>query len=183
MIYQLETTVAAALPVTLAMAKLHLRIDHNLDDAYITALIEAARMQAEELYLWQSTTARTYRCTTDGVATVLELPMGPVTAVTTVSWLDAAGTATALQATDWRLAWALSGRLEINDGVIPDDAVGLRIDYTAGPAMAPAFVQPAVLLMVGHWYEHREAIEVRPGAGALEVPMGVRSLLLGRRAF
>jgi len=117
------------------------------------------------------------------VETVLELPMGPVTAITSVSWINEAGTVTALDPGDYRLAWALSGRLEISDGVIPDDAVGLQIVYTAGPATAPAFVVPAVLLMVGHWYEHREAVDVRPGAGALVVPMGVQSLLLGRRAY
>ena len=181
--YQLETTVAATLPVTVAVAKLHLRIDHSLDDAYITALIEAARAQVEDLYLWWSTTPRTYRMTTDGVAYELDLPMGPVTSITSVSWLDEAGVVTALLAADYRLAWALSGRLEIVDGMIPDDAVQLQVVYVAGPTAPPAFVVPAVLLMVGHWYEHREAVDVRPGAGALEVPMGVRALLLGRRAW
>ena len=44
-----EISAPAAEPITLALAKQHLRVDFSEDDAYITALITAARQQVEKL--------------------------------------------------------------------------------------------------------------------------------------
>ncbi len=51
-------TPAAAEPVSLAEAKLHLRVDFDEDDALIQALISAARQAAETLTQRQLVTAR-----------------------------------------------------------------------------------------------------------------------------
>jgi uncharacterized phiE125 gp8 family phage protein len=181
MIYRLEVAggIAQALPAP--VAKQHLRVDHTLDDEYIDALILAAQAQVEEMYLWQSLTPRTYRLSTDGVATEIALPMGPVVSVASVTARTATGAGTVLAESAWRLAWREPGRLEVTEW--PADCVSLEVEYDAGMAAVPAWATQAILLLVGHWYEHREAVDVRPGAGALEIPFGVQALLLGRRAW
>lgn len=181
MIYRLEVTAGPEAAVGVAEAKAHLRVDHALDDDTIRMLIQAAQAQAEDLYLWQALTPRTYSLTTDGVAAEILLPMGPVTAVTLVESIDAASVATELAVDAWRLQFFEPGRLLLLD--LPASATSIRVTYTAGLAEAPAWAKQAILLMVGHWYEQRQAVDVRPGAGAMEIPLGVRALLLGRRAW
>jgi hypothetical protein len=34
----------------------------------------------------------------------------------------------------------------------------VRVQFQAGRALVPAQAKPAVLLLVGHWYENREAV-------------------------
>jgi uncharacterized phiE125 gp8 family phage protein len=58
-------------------------------------------------------------------------------------------------------------------------ANGIEIAFTAGFGNAagdvPAPIRQAVLLLVAHWYEHREPIEI--GAAATAVPHMVSELL------
>jgi uncharacterized phiE125 gp8 family phage protein len=179
-IYQLEVLTQPAPPVTVEQARAHLRVDHGYDDAYIEALVDAARQHAEDAYLWQSTTRREYRLLTDGVALEVTLPMGPVDGVAEVQWMDAEGSYWPVTG-GWRLTWAEPGRLQIDE--LPAEAVRLAVRYTAGPLEAPAWMRQAVLLLVGYWYEQRQAAEVRPGVTAVEVPLAVSSLLLARRGW
>jgi uncharacterized phiE125 gp8 family phage protein len=110
MIYRLEVAggIAQALPAP--VAKQHLRVDHTLDDEYIDALILAAQAQVEEMYLWQSLTPRTYRLSTDGVATEIALPMGPVVSVASVTARTATGAGTVLAESAWRCSRRRSRR-------------------------------------------------------------------------
>lgn len=177
--YELEVTTEPTEPLTVEEAKLHLRVDHDDEDDYIAVLIAVAREQAEEVYLWRSCSERSYRVTLDGVAGEVLLPMGPVTVVTKAEAL-VNGEWAEMAESEYYLDWGPSGRVRVT---VPDGAERLRFEYDAGPESTPQHVKQACLLMIGHWYEQRQAVEIRPGAGAIEVPLGVQALLLSRRAW
>ena len=50
------------------------------------------------------------------------------------------------------------------------------ITYEAGTLELPATVQQAILLLVGHWYDNREAVVVG-SVTSVEVGMAVKNLL------
>ena len=78
-------------PVSLAEAKLHLRVDFDDDDALIESLISAARVAAETLTGRQSCTARWIR-TLDGFpCSSLQLHRCPVQSVVEISYQDQLG--------------------------------------------------------------------------------------------
>lgn len=64
---------------------------------------------------------------------------------------------------------------------ITEQALRYRVVYQAGYAgagdvwAAPADIQQAVLLTVGHWYENREAVIV--GTNTVEIPFSARAIL------
>lgn len=64
--------------------------------------------------------------------------------------------------------WGVSGPLR------------LRATYTGEPS-APDPVQLAVKLLVGHWYENREAVVIDRGSAPHTVPMAVDRLLAAYR--
>ena len=177
-------------PVTLAQAKLHLRVDVDDDNALITALIIAARQYCENLS-GRTLASRSYLQTmesfpADGIDIVLR--RSPVTAIASVNYYDATGTDVAMTVTtDYRTNFNLVParvRLPVLTKLwaqtyVVDDAV--RIIYTAGAAdvngvnTAPTAAKQTILLLVGHWYENRESVVV--GATSNAVDCTVTSLI------
>jgi hypothetical protein len=54
----------------------------------------------------------------------------------------------------------------------------VRIKFTAGYATVPPGIKHAILLMIGHWYEHREDVSE---SNLVEVPLASQSLLMPHR--
>lgn len=164
-------------PVSLVEAKAHLRIDFSDDDAYILALILAARGFAEN-FQRRSLASQTLELTEHCFSPVVRLQKGPVTAIVSVSYTAPDGSVQTISSGGYTLT--------SNDELIPPwgtywplttgvgDAV--RIRYTAGYDSIPATTKQAMLLLIGHWYENREAVVVgmRPPT---ELPMAATSLL------
>lgn len=50
----------------------------------------------------------------------------------------------------------------------------VEIDYVAGFSLVPPQLEQAILLLVSHWYKHREAVNV--GNIINDVPFGVEAL-------
>lgn len=172
MIDRLTVTEAPASdPVSLSEAKTHLRVTHNDEDALITALIKAATAQVEDALAWRSLVTRTYTLavTLEGAASLL-LPMPPVQSVTSVA-VDGEVFA----------AWTLKGDALVFDGKVSGDA---EIVYVAGygnAAAVPYNFKAAILLLVGHWFENREAVVLATQPAKL--PLAVESLTLPWRAW
>ena len=82
-------TPSAALAVSLASAKLNLRIDNSDSDAIITAWIQGITTHAEHI-TGRSFINQTWRVTLDAFPDAIELPC-PVSSVTSVKYLDALG--------------------------------------------------------------------------------------------
>ena len=91
-------TPPAALAVSLAEAKLNLRIDGNEQDSMIEAWIHGITAHAEHL-TGRSFINQTWRVTLDSFPDAIELP-GPVSSVT-VKYIDEAGTEQTLDQADY----------------------------------------------------------------------------------
>nr|WP_300312759.1 head-tail connector protein [Halomonas sp.] len=176
--------------ITLADAKLHLRLiadlaavgDDTSEDSLLEALIEAAYHHAE---------ARTCMALRQRSETLvldefpagdspIQLPWTPVTGVDAVDFIDLAGIGQSLEASALRLdsrpiyptlapSWGSQWPATIAE---PES---VTITATVGPSTTPPDVRAALLLLIGHFYEHREAVVT--GTIATDLPLGVEMLL------
>ncbi len=173
-------TPAASYAITLSEAKAHCRVSATDEDDLIESLIAAASEYVEK-YTGRSILAQTWRLSLDCFKDEIILPYGPVQSVTTVAYYDGEGVDQTL-ATGWLLNNTVEPeRIEREvDASWPStqtrfDAV--RITYVTGFATVPAPIKHAMLLLIGHWFEHREAV----GDMMQELPMAVDALLANYR--
>jgi len=181
-------TAPAEEPVSLALAKAHLRVTASEEDALIQSLIIAARDQAETF-----TRRRFITQTWDLVLDCfpwwrLELPNAPLQSVSSITYIDTAGGSQTLDAAKYLVdAKTDPGRLEPAYGEVwPTTRLQMNavtVRFVCGYGLAAAVPQPikhAMLLLIGHLYQNREAIVV--GELPQELPLGVQSLLAPYRA-
>lgn len=179
----LVQTSPSAAAVTLAEAKAHLRIDGNADDAVLSSLIVAAT-QYVETETRTAIVGGTFRLTLDSfpAGPEIKLPRPPLSGVSAVKYLDPAGAEQTLSASLYVADTAAKpGRISLRPGsswpATNGDANCVRIDFTAGhgdAASVPNLLKQCVLLMVGHWFENREAaIDRRIDT----VPLAVESIV------
>lgn len=179
-------TAPAAEPLTLAEAKLHLRVDSDdtSQDTLITSLIVAAREAVEE-HTRRALVTQTWDYVADafpdGDEPIL-VGKPPLQSVTTLQYVDADGVLQTWAASNYvvdtatidgaiRLAYDVSwpsAREQYN-------AVQVRVVAGYGLAAAvPASIKAAMLLLIGHLFEHRESVVT--GTIVAELPT-VRALL------
>lgn len=177
------TTPPAVEPVTVADARLHLRVTHPDEDALIARLIAAARTHVEQATR-RALITQGRRLYLDGwpPGRVVRLPASPVQRIDAVTVYDADGMPVALDPAAYRLEGTASpARLKVHAGA-PAAANGIEIDFTAGygdeAASVPAPLAQAVLLLVGHWYEFREAGSELEAAS---IPLGFDALTAAYR--
>jgi uncharacterized phiE125 gp8 family phage protein len=95
-------TPPASEPITLASAKLFLRIEHTADDDAVTRAITAAR-QAAEHYLKQVLLPQTWEYVrANPEPTRLVLPVGPAQSITSITLTNEAGTTTPMNVAHYR---------------------------------------------------------------------------------
>jgi uncharacterized phiE125 gp8 family phage protein len=190
-------------PITLADLRLHLGIvpyevdsngagDHP-HDAMIMAMLAAARTHAEE-FTGRSIALKTYELRLDGWPedTEVELPMPPLVSIESVKYIDADEVEQTISATDYVIDTyePTAGWLLPASGTTWPTPLAVvncvRIRYRAGyqvpepdssPEDAPDLpgaIRAALLLLVGHFYENREAVSSK---ALTEVPLAVTALL------
>lgn len=186
------TEAPEAEPVLLAETKRHLRVDDPDDDALIENLITAARQHVEEVCRRQLLTA-TWILSLPGFPAgggAIRLPRPPCQKVESLKYVDSAGETQILtETTDYQVvadewpAEVLSayGKSWPAARAVPE-AVLVEYDagYGAAGADVPASIRAAILLLVGHLYENREAAT---GEALKIVPMAVDSLLVPYRVM
>lgn len=169
-------------PVSLEDAKAHLRVLHDDEDALIEGLIVAATRHVEKT-LGLSLMERTYRLTLDAFSDAIELPRGPVASVSAVTYSDEDGITQTLD-DDWYSVDLSSVRqwLVRNSGyswpALLDGVNAVSVEYVTGFDTLPdsyADIRHAILLLIGHWYTNREAVNI--GNITSEIPMAVDALL------
>jgi uncharacterized phiE125 gp8 family phage protein len=179
MTYKVVTAVATE-PVTLAEAKLHLRVDASDDDDLIGALITAAREFAEH-YTGRALAEQTLEMALDEFPCVdyIDLDAPPVASVTSIKYTDTDGVEQTFSSASYSLdTYGTSRQVTLAYGVEwPDtreEPRAVRIRYVTGYATAPKAVKSALLLLIGHLYENRQDAT----ATRLEsIPTGAEALL------
>ena len=111
----------------------------------------------------------------------IELPRGPVKAITSVKYLDEAAAEQTIAPEncvvddyDSQQAWLLPAA-GYSWPTAGDTANAVKVRYEAGSALLPPAVRNALLLFVGHLDMNREAVIT--GTIATELPMSVKALL------
>lgn len=172
-------------PVSLSEAKAHLRVDFDDDDTLITALVDAATAHVDGWtgILGRALVTQSWRQDYHSFGCRMRLPLAPPISITSISYYDGDNDQQALSADTYPLATdavgpfvALQPDQEWPGTYDRKDAVS--ITYVAGygdPDAVPASIKAAILLIVGHLYENREAVVV--GVNAETLPMAVDALL------
>ena len=181
--YTLKTA-ASAEPISVTEAKLHLRVDLSTDDTLITALIVAAREFVEK-YTGRILMSSTYYGYADKADSGgWELTACPVSALSSIKYYDASHTLQTWSASNYllnetrtptRVTLTTAGSLPTTYNEGGQDWVFEFVCGYANAAAVPAPIKAALLLMVGHLYEHREAVII--GTISSELPMSVEYLL------
>ena len=184
--YALKTVTAPTdEPIDSTEAKLHMAIDDSTFDTLINDYIKAARMYIEANTNRQICTA-TYDLILDkfpGASGDIYLPKGQLQSITSVKYIDTDGVEQTLAASNYTVTdsrepailepaynktWPAT-RLQ-------RDAVTVRFVCGYGDSSAtPEGIKQAALMMVGHYFEHREAVAFNNVASV--VPLAVDSLL------
>lgn len=196
-----QITPPAVEPISLAQAKAHLRVDISDDDAYITALIIAARQYAEN-YTKRVFITQTWNLLVDDFSMYrnglfflpssitpwtqeLVIPKAPLQSIVSINYLNTAGVSTTLDPSLYTVdTSSLPGRLYPSYGQIwPSTQAfphAVTIQFIAGYGLAaavPNTIVQALLLLVSHWYENREPIVAERGVVPAELPLAVDALL------
>ncbi len=173
-----QLSAPATEPLALAEAKLHLRVDADLtdDDALISALIVAARQQAEHR-TGRALVTQQWRlglaCFPDDS---LELPKPKLVSVQSVTYLDSNGTRQTLAGSEYDVITdELVGRIIPAYGKswtsCREHPGSVQVIYTCGYGAAadvPQSIKAWMLLAIGAWYENREALTA--GQPVTELP-------------
>ncbi len=173
----------AAEPVSLAEAKAHLRVDDDSQDAYIAALITAAREWCEQFqgraYITQK--LRLHLETWPSGRRIL-LPRPPLVSVESVSYRNDEGQTIVFDPSAYRVDTASEpGAIVLAPdrywpGEMLDEGMPITIDFTAGygadATSVPQRVRQAVLLYVGFLFENRG-----DSLGQVGLPKAVRDAI------
>lgn len=161
-------TAPAVEPISLAEAKLHLRVDIDDDDSYISALITAAR-QAAEATTNRAFITQTWDLFADRFTALdrIMVPLPPLQSVTGIYYTPYGGVETTLTIAHYSVDTSSDpGRVVLNFGycwpgstLIPVNGMRMRFvaGYGAAGSNVPQSIRQAMLLMIGHYYENREA--------------------------
>lgn len=172
-------------PVSVAEAKVHIRFEEDSEDALIGRLIKAAREYAER-HQNRTFITRRWRLSLERFPSgrTIYLPRPPLQSVEAITYMLADGTMETLDPTLYVVdTESEPGAVHLLPGVSwPGAPLGpgmpVRVDFKAGygdPASGPGSVVQAMLLLVAHWFENREAVTV--GVTSQPVAFAVEALL------
>lgn len=173
-------TPPATEPLTLEETKLFLRVDSNVEDTLITSLIKAARSKVEA-DTWRSLITQTWKLSMDKdeVKTFTGLTKSPIQSISYVKYFDINVVQQTLTTGSYQ-ANLLNEPAIIKINPIPTMAEimnAMEIQFISGYGVAasvPEDLKHAMKLLIGHWYEHREAVTV---GNMKDVPMAYDALI------
>lgn len=185
-------TPPAAAPVSLAEAKVHLRVLNTAEDTLITALIEAAaaHLGGRDGILGRALVTQTWelRLASFGCApdAGIDLPLPPLRSVVSVKYIDDAGVEQTVASGDYVVETGRRvGRVRPAYGKTwpaPRAEPGaVRIQFEAGYGAAsavPAPIRHAMLLLIGHWWVHKTPVME---SGNMSAPYAVDALAMPYR--
>lgn len=183
-----RVTAPATSPVSLDEAKAHLRVDHDDDNSVITGFILAAVSHLDgQGVLGRAIITQTWAQWVSQSPGWVRLTVGTFQSLTSVQYYDADNsiqTAT-LSHFETRLDGDFVWVKPKADHTWPlaynrNDAI--KLTYVAGYGDAaddvPQSIRQSIMLMVGHWYDNREATTV---GKVSKLPLAVDALIGGER--
>lgn len=157
-------------PVTLEDAKLYARIDGNAEDALITVLIKAARVNLEK-QMGKCILPKTVTVNSFQYPYSFQLPYAPLlldTDISKVVTIDLLGGEMPL---DYIVNTGLFPKINIING---SQGYKFKLVYKAGFAVVPDDIKLAIKMLVNTMYERREDFS---DLTAIQSPFGVRALI------
>jgi len=153
-------------PVSASEAKTQCNVYFSEDDAFISALIVAAR-ERTEANTWRQLCTATYVLRLRGFPgeDFIDLPRPPTQAVSGITYIDTDGATQTLSTDVWELdAFDTPGRVRLKYGktwpTTRDQWNAVTITYTAGYSddgnAVPQVLKQAILMRVANWYLYRE---------------------------
>jgi uncharacterized phiE125 gp8 family phage protein len=186
-------TPPAVEPISTADAKAHLRVVDSDDDTYIDSLIVAARQYAEN-FTRRKLITQTWDVVWDAFPEFNCAPIVPpfprLQSVTSITYKNESGATVTWDSSLYRVdTFSEPARITpVFDGSYPStqaviNAVTARIVVGYGDAATdvPQEIIQAMLMHIGHLYEHRESHT--QGSPVTTVPMATDSLLYPYRDF
>lgn len=181
-----RTVEPGAEPLTLAEAKLHLKVTFTDDDALITSLIVAVRQAVEAITL-RSLITQTWELTLDRFPCYsyepISIPRPRLQSVTSISYTDLSGITQVWDPIKYVVdIKSEPGRIVPAYGEIypstRDVLNAVTVLFVAGygnAATVPENIKSAMKLMIGHLYEHRETVII--AGQPFEMPFSAEALL------
>jgi uncharacterized phiE125 gp8 family phage protein len=176
------TTAPAVEPVTVAEAKTQLRIDGSSEDTLIGNYITVAR-QTLEVLMRRAFITQTITLKYDSFPSQIRLPRPPAIAVTSISYVDTDGASQTWGGSNYVLdsqiePASIQPAYNVDFPDTRTQANAVTVVYTAGYGTAttdvPESIRLAIRLLVGSYYENREATSV---AKVNELPLGIQMLV------
>jgi uncharacterized phiE125 gp8 family phage protein len=173
--------------VSLAETKIHLKQEEDADDSLISSLIKAATKKAQNVTKRQFLEA-TFESRLDRFPVCFEFPRPPLLSVVSIKYIDTDGNEQTFDSSKYSVdTFRTIGRAVLKSGEswpsVDDDINVVRVQWKAGygtkQSDVPEDIRAAILLTVGHLYEHREDVIV--GASVNELPQGALDLLWSYR--
>lgn len=157
-------------PVSLADAKLHLRVDSTHDDALIEGILDACALDAGARMNRSAALCQWVLSLSEFPAGGIQLMHPPVSRVLSVRYSDELGQQQTLPAAEYRLDTGVEPNVLRAVTAWPKAGRDVVVTYQAGWGEdAPATVRQWILLQAAHYYRNREAASEK---GLTPVPYG-----------
>ena len=180
------TTPPAIEPITVSEAKSQLRIDTSDDDTLIGNYITVAR-ETLEVLMRRAFITQTITLKYDSFPTEIRLPRPPAIAVSSIAYVDTNGSTQTWDGSEYEVDVSVqpaSIQPAYNESYpsTRTQANAVTVVYTAGYGTAttdvPEAIRLAIRLLVGSYYENREATGV---LNMRELPLGLQALIATNR--
>lgn len=185
-------------PVTLEEAKSHLKVTSGDEDTLIENLITTARQYSEN-FTRRALASAVFELVLDnfpsGSNEAIVLPRPPLEEVASIRYKDSDGNETVWGSENYIVYSSEPAEIYPAYGVYypnftPYPKGAVKVRYTAGyrtsgddpNLIIPKAIKQAMLLIIGDWYENREAL-LSKGHIPKTIPFGVEALLTPYRIF
>lgn len=179
--WNLKRTVEPSPPVTVFDIEEQTYLsDLSSETGYIENLIKRAAAFIEGPYgIGVLFGQQTWQLALDGFPFVIQLPVYPLVSVSSITYTDADGVEQTVSPDIYRVdTYSNPPRIALEYGKSwPASRLvsnSVKVEFVGGHSSTPDDLKHAVIMLVAHWYENREAAS---SVSLSEMPMGVQSIL------